>query len=76
MSSVAEAAARKFLPEPSTCRAIRQAAGLPLRSIADDLGVTRQAVFQWETGLRRPSGENLTRYLELLASLVELSETP
>ena len=50
-------------------RALRLAAGLTLEEIAGAVGVTRQAVAAWETGERRPRGENARRYGEALRGL-------
>jgi transcriptional regulator with XRE-family HTH domain len=48
---------------------IRRAAGVSLAEAAAVIGVTRQAVSLWENGGRRPRGENLDRYVELLRAL-------
>lgn len=57
---------RKSLPSPPTCRMLRQAAGVSLAGVAEVVGVTPSAVALWETGRRRPSGEHLSAYLEVL----------
>jgi transcriptional regulator with XRE-family HTH domain len=50
-------------------RAIREAAGLSLREVADVLGVTPSCVLRWETGERVPRGENAEHYAQLLTRL-------
>jgi transcriptional regulator with XRE-family HTH domain len=52
-------------------RGLRVGAGLSLREVADDLGVSVSTVFRWENGERRPSGELAERYGELLAALAD-----
>ena len=47
-------------------RAARQAAGLSQEKLAEQLGLTRQAVTKWETGQSAPSTENLLRLAEVL----------
>jgi DNA-binding transcriptional regulator YiaG len=54
------------LPEPSVRRSIRVAAGVTVPEMAALVGVTRQAVYLWEVGRRRPSGERLRLYMEAL----------
>lgn len=71
--AVAEAWARAALPPPAVCRDIRLGAGLSLRRVARDLGVTGAAVAMWETGARRPSGARLVGYASLLADLAEIT---
>jgi len=57
------------LPPPSTCRALREAAGLSTEQLAEVLSVTRQTVSNWETGKRAPRGEQRLAYLEALRVL-------
>ncbi len=57
------------LPLPAQRRAIRLNAGLSMRSIADDLGVTTTAVRLWEVGQRNVSPDYLERYVALLDDL-------
>ena len=57
------------LPEPAECLRIRSDAGIARADIAVELGVTRQAVYQWEQGLRRPRGQLAADYLDLLRAL-------
>jgi DNA-binding transcriptional regulator YiaG len=57
------------LPEPAECLRIRTNAGIAAADVAAALGVTRQAVDQWERGLRRPRGQLAADYLDLLRAL-------
>ncbi len=57
------------LPPPATRRALRLAAGLTTEQLAQVLGVTRQAVCNWETGRRTPRGAQLDAYREALKYL-------
>jgi transcriptional regulator with XRE-family HTH domain len=52
-------------------RALREAAGLSLESIARAVGVTRQCVGHWETGRREVSPRYLRAYLDALRVLRE-----
>lgn len=45
---------------------LRKAAGLTQRELGDRVGVSPQAVAQWETGIKRPSVENLTKLADVL----------
>jgi DNA-binding transcriptional regulator YiaG len=53
------------------CRAIREDAGISQEDIAGtfDPPIARQTVSRWETGDRRPRGERLVQYAELLRSI-------
>jgi DNA-binding transcriptional regulator YiaG len=57
------------LPAPSECLRIRREAGIAGADIAAALGVSRQAVDQWERGLRRPRGQLAADYMDLLRAL-------
>ena len=60
------------LPTPAERRRLREAAGLSQEEIGSIVGVTRQAVAQWESGARRnPRGQLLERYVEALRTLRE-----
>lgn len=63
---------RRDLPPPAMRRAIRQAAGLSLDDLAEELGVSRQAVGHWECGDRYPRPAALIAYCDLLRKLQEL----
>lgn len=54
-------------------RAIREAAGLPLRDVAAafDPPVSEQAVAHWELGNRFPRPEHLRQYVAILKALSE-----
>ncbi len=60
---------RRHLPPPRARRLTRQMAGVPQEAVADVVGVTRQAVSQWESGVRDPRGEDLRRYVHVLQRL-------
>jgi DNA-binding transcriptional regulator YiaG len=64
---------RSELPPPSACRALRKSHGLSIGDIARTVGVSRQAIAFWETGERRPQGENLSRYAAVIRMLREVS---
>jgi DNA-binding transcriptional regulator YiaG len=68
--------ARRELPAPSVCRALRKAAGVSLDDVANVVGVSRQAVAYWETGARTPRGANLTAYLEVLQAFKRAMSGP
>ena len=59
----------KRLPPPSTRKVLRSDAGLTLAELASQLGVTKQALWYWEAGLRQPSGENRIAYARALDEL-------
>ena len=61
--------AHRDLPAPAMRSAIRQDAGLSQEDFGAELGVTRAAVSRWETGDRRPRGDLLIAYSELLQGL-------
>ena len=50
-------------------RALREAAGVSLRDVAEVCDVSRECVRLWELGLRDPSGSNLSAYLKVLEIL-------
>ena len=47
-------------------RKLREAAGLTQRELGNRIGVSGQAVAQSETGVKRPSVENLTKLADVL----------
>lgn len=65
----AKVRAHRDLPGPALRRAIRQEAGLSQRDFGEALGIDRASVSRYESGQRRPRGELLTRYVELLRAL-------
>lgn len=64
-----EVAVARRLPSPAMARAIRAAAGVSQARLAAELGVQRVTVARWEAGKRRPRGELLAAYVELLEGL-------
>ena len=66
---LAEARARRALPEPSLRRLLRERLGLSQQQIADVLGITRPAVSRYESGRRHPRGQTLLDYGALLQRL-------
>jgi transcriptional regulator with XRE-family HTH domain len=48
---------------------IRIKAGVSLKEIADDVGVTESAISYWENGLRAPRTASALKYAEVLAGL-------
>lgn len=65
--------ARRELPPPEVQRALRRRAGASLADVAQVVGATRQAVSLWEWGKRRPRGEQLEAYLEVLRVFRDVS---
>jgi transcriptional regulator with XRE-family HTH domain len=63
---------RRSLPTPAQRRLLRESAGLSQQALADLIGVSRQAVSHWETGLRDPAGAALIRYAEAIQALQEV----
>jgi transcriptional regulator with XRE-family HTH domain len=57
------------LPTPAVARAIRESAGVSQAALAEELGVDRVTVARWEGGTRRPRGELLRQYVELLEAI-------
>jgi DNA-binding transcriptional regulator YiaG len=54
------------LPAPAVCRAIREAARVSQADVAATLGVARETVYRWESGIREPRGVRLQKYVALL----------
>jgi DNA-binding transcriptional regulator YiaG len=61
--------ARRALPPPEECRAIRERAGATQEDLADAIGTHRECVSRWERGVRRPRGRLLFDYLAVLNEL-------
>ena len=59
------------LPEPAERKRIREKAGVSLRRVAEELGVSITTVWHWEHDGDGPSMENAVRYRELLDQLNE-----
>jgi len=65
----ARSVVRNSLPSPQERRRIRLSARVTAEEVAAALGVTRQTVCHWETGLRSPSGAFAEQYSALLSEL-------
>jgi DNA-binding transcriptional regulator YiaG len=63
----------RSLASTGAARSIRLAAGLSLREIAADLGVSPSTVLRWERGERRPRTQAAARYGHRLEELMESS---
>lgn len=63
------ASRRDSLPDPEVARALRRAAGLTVRELADALDVTAPTISRWERGLRHPRGQLRERYAGALEEL-------
>lgn len=55
------------LPPPADRRRLRELSGFSVLEVAHNLGSSRQAVYQWESGDREPTGEYRKRYAAFLA---------
>lgn len=55
-------------------KALRRRAGLSQEQVAEQVGVSRQAVAKWEAGQSAPSTENLRKLVQVLQ--VGLEERP
>ncbi|WIB68069.1 helix-turn-helix transcriptional regulator [Curtobacterium sp. MCBD17_035] len=71
---IEEVAAARQLPTPRLAREIRLAAGVSQARLATQLGVQRVTVARWESGVRRPRGQNLLAYVGLLRNLQEVRQ--
>ncbi|MGN0629982.1 MAG: helix-turn-helix domain-containing protein [Ruminococcus sp.] len=49
-----------------TSRPIRKKLGITQKELANKLGVTPNAISQWENGVRNPSLENVKRLADIL----------
>lgn len=52
-------------------RKLRKAAGLTQRELGDRIGVSPQAVAQWETGVKFPSVANLANLADVLETTTD-----
>jgi DNA-binding XRE family transcriptional regulator len=68
-----QARSRRALPPLPARRAIRLAAGATLGDVGEAVGVSRQAVHHWESGLAQPRGEHLVAYVQVLDQLREIA---
>lgn len=57
------------LPEPARAREIREAAGIGVTRLADELQISRVTLHSWESGRKRPRGDFRLRYARILAEL-------
>lgn len=54
-------------------KSAREAAGKTVREVAESMGVSRMAVYQWEAGVNNPSAKKLPALAQFLnASIDEL----
>jgi transcriptional regulator with XRE-family HTH domain len=68
-AALARGRARRRLPGPAARRQLRERAGLSQQDVAAALGVTREAVAQWESGRRSPRPTTAVEYVTLLDRL-------
>lgn len=61
-------------PLMAALRKERRIREMPLTSIADRVGVTHQAIQQFETGMKRPTKQTLRKWLRALEMPSELAE--
>ncbi len=57
------------MPDPATREALRRAVGLTRPELARIVGVSRSAIWRWETGSRTPRGPARDRYLDVLRGI-------
>lgn len=62
------------LPSPAERKRIRTDYGVTIQAVADVLNVSRMSVTAWEKGTSEPTGENATKYAELLREMREALE--
>ncbi len=75
MSVLEQISMRRRLPPPAHRRSTRRGAGLSMRHIAEELGVSVTADGQWERGERTPRGRNLAAYVQLLETIRVTTES-
>jgi DNA-binding transcriptional regulator YiaG len=64
--TLVEELARVRRRPPQVAKAIREAARVSQARLAAELGVDRVTVARWESGERRPRGQMLSRWMDLL----------
>ncbi|WDG17483.1 helix-turn-helix transcriptional regulator [Microbacterium sp. Clip185] len=74
MTLIEEARLIGAMPSPEEARRIREQAGIGVSRLAEEIGVNRATINLWETGQRRPRGENRLRYARILHDLQELTD--
>ncbi|MEI6454351.1 MAG: helix-turn-helix transcriptional regulator [Actinomycetes bacterium] len=72
--AIAQAIARRDLPDPAGRRHLRECSGLSQRSVGMYIGTSAQAIANYEMGKRSPRGSTLVRYSELLTQLACILE--
>lgn len=75
ISSLAPLARGRQLVNEGRARVVREALGLSAADVAALVGCSGSAVFMWERGERRPSGDVGRRYCELIYEMAA-SEVP
>ena len=68
-TALEQARKRRALPSPRVRRELRRRLGISQEVIAQAVGVSRITLLHYEFGRRRPSGERLERYLDVLDRL-------
>jgi DNA-binding transcriptional regulator YiaG len=66
--------ARANLPDPDTLKRLRRAGRLSAEQVGKALGVSRQAVLNWEAGRSSPSPDHVIGYARLIRALQESSK--
>jgi len=66
---VEEVAWIRRLARSGTARSIREAAGISVRELAGELGVSPGAVSRWERGQRSPRSDTAAKWAEVLRRL-------
>lgn len=72
----AKVTARRRLPAPVKCKAIRVGSGVTQADVAESIvsPVSRDTVARWGNGSRTPRGETLDQYVDILEELREIAE--
>jgi len=58
------------MPAPAMCRLLRESAGLSQDDIARVVGADRSSISRWERGRRKPSRRIASRYVAVIARLL------